>query len=50
VNQSDEVSAQLRACQSWIRSNGFYSNEPADSVPLLDRMIAAPNLSTEATP
>lgn len=47
ADDADEVSAQLRACQSWIRANGFYGNEPAGSGQLLDRMIAAPNQSAE---
>lgn len=47
VDDADEVSAQLRSCQQWIKRNGFYGPEPADSVQLLDRMIAAPNHPAE---
>lgn len=43
VDEADAVSAQLRACQSWILGNGFYGPVPADNTELLDRMIAAPN-------
>lgn len=43
VNDADAVSAQLRACQTWIRGNGFYGPVPAENPELLDRMIAAPN-------
>jgi hypothetical protein len=46
VNDADEVSAQLRACQSWVRANGFYGPPPAESGALLDRMIASPNQPT----
>lgn len=47
ADAADEVSAQLRACQSWIRANGFYGPTPAETRALLDRMIAAPNQPTE---
>lgn len=50
TDDADEVSAQLRACQGWIRANGFYGEKPAGSVQLLDRMIAAPNPHAEETP
>lgn len=50
VNDADEVSGQLRACQSWIRMNGFYGQEAADSGQLLDRMIASPNPHTKEAP
>lgn len=47
ADDADEVSAQLRSCQAWIRDNGFYGPIPSDSTQLLDRMIAAPNQITE---
>jgi hypothetical protein len=47
VDDADEVSSQLRACQGWIRTNGFYGPKPTDSRQLLDRMIAAPNQPAE---
>lgn len=47
ADDADEVSAQLRACQSWIRANGFYGKEPTGSGQLLDRMIAAPTQPAE---
>jgi hypothetical protein len=49
ANDADEVSAQLRACQGWIRSNGFYGAADGESGALLDRIIPAQN-SQEATP
>lgn len=43
ADDADEVSAQLRACQSWVRANGFYGPATTESGALLDRMIASPN-------
>lgn len=43
ADTADQVSAQLRACQSWIRANGFYGPAPAVSTPLLDRMVSFKN-------
>lgn len=50
ADDADEVSAQLRACQSFVRRNGFYGPEIPVKPPLLDRMIAVPNQTPEATP
>lgn len=47
VNDADEVSGQLRACQSWIRANGFYGPAMSEKPALLDRMIAVPNQQTK---
>jgi hypothetical protein len=41
ADDADEVSAQLRACQAWIVTNGFYGPKPAVSTPLLDRMVSS---------
>lgn len=48
VNDADEVSAQLRSCQAWIVTNGFYGPKPAESKPLLDRMVSSQNQDKEA--
>jgi hypothetical protein len=48
VNDADEVSAQLRSCQAWIVANGFYGPKPAESMPLLDRMVSSQNHDNEA--
>lgn len=48
VNDADEVSAQLRSCQAWIVDNGFYGPAPAESPPLLDRMVSSQNQDPEA--
>lgn len=47
ADDADEVSAQLRSCQAWIRNNGFYGPIPAETLSLLDRMIAEPNQPAE---
>lgn len=43
ANDADAVSAQLRACQSWIKGNGFYGPVATENTSLLDRMIATTN-------
>lgn len=48
ADDADELSAQLRSCQAWIVSNGFYGLVPAKSPPLLDRMLSTKNQQTEA--
>ena len=48
ADRADEVSAQLRACQAWIVTNGFYGPKPAESTPLLDRMVSSQNHDNEA--
>lgn len=48
VNDADEVSAQLRSCQAWIVTNGFYGQKPTESTPLLDRMVSSQNHNNEA--
>lgn len=47
ADDADEVSARLRACQGWIRNNGFYGPESSEKAGLLDRMIAVPNPAAE---
>jgi hypothetical protein len=48
ADRADEVSAQLRACQAWIVANGFYGQKPAESSPLLDRMVSSQKTDSEA--
>jgi hypothetical protein len=48
ADAADEVSAQLRACQGWIRSNGFYGTASDEKHELLGRMVAAQNNDGEA--
>jgi hypothetical protein len=48
ADDADEVSAQLRACQAWIVTNGFYGPKPAVSTPLLDRMVSSQKTDSEA--
>jgi hypothetical protein len=49
ADDADEVSAQLRACQGWIRSNNFYGTATDSNSQLLDK-IAGDNNSSGATP
>lgn len=49
AEEADALSAQIRAMQEWLLLNGFYGTEPAEEQPLLDRMIADPNQTPEAT-
>lgn len=49
ADDADEVSARLRACQAWIVSQHFYGPGSTSKLPLLDRVIAAPNQSPEAS-
>lgn len=50
ADAADEVSAQLRACQGWIRANGFYGSKDAETSALPYGTIAAPNQSSEGSP
>lgn len=43
ADAADEVTAQARACQAWIRVNGFYGNPVNSDSVLLDRMVDAEN-------
>jgi hypothetical protein len=49
ADDADEVSAQLRACQGWIRSNNFYGPVNDSNRQLLVK-IAGDNNSSEARP
>jgi hypothetical protein len=49
ADDADEVSAQLRACQGWIRDNEFYGDNSDRYQRLLGRMIPWQNKQEENT-
>jgi hypothetical protein len=42
ADAADQVTAQARACQAWIRKNGFYGPETPDDANLQGKIVADP--------